>query len=119
VPSVRNIKRPPEGGLIHFTLFKVGYRECACDHRPDHLHTQDLFNGIEQAPLPRIFTVAPLEDPTSPEAELTAFGRGRYLLARSGAGNDIILLDTSNNPTGGISQAVGVLEPQLNTASTG
>jgi hypothetical protein len=106
-----------------------------------------IFNGIETAPLPPIFTLAPLEDPTSPETELTAYGkrvgtifapsitavqnaalmsdayRAEYELNTDGSYslnparvNDIILQDASGNPTGEISQAVGVLAPQLNKA---
>jgi hypothetical protein len=106
-----------------------------------------VFNGVEPAPLPPIFTYAPMEDPTSPDTELTAYGKevgnffassitaaeyaalmndayraeyisnpdGTYSIDPNRAG-DIALLDASGNPTGVISEAQGVLAPQLEKA---
>jgi hypothetical protein len=34
-----------------------------------------VFHGVEPAPLPPIFTLAPMEDPTSPDTRLTAYGK--------------------------------------------
>lgn len=106
-----------------------------------------IYNGVELAPLPPIFTQAPFEDPTSPDTRLTAIGklvgdlftphitaaqyaalqtdafRAEYSLNPDGsytllptAASDVVLEDASGNPTGAISQAQGVLAPQLNTA---
>jgi hypothetical protein len=104
------------------------------------------YNGVEAAPLPPVFTLAPEEEATSPDTELTAWGmqvgqylaspitaaqyaalstayQGEYLLDPDGTYSlnptcltDVLVVDSSNNPTGEISKAQGVLAPQLNTS---
>lgn len=103
------------------------------------------FYGIETAPLPPIFTLAPMEESTSPDTELTAWGmqvgqylastitatqytalsvayQGEYLLNPDGTYSlnptcltDVLLVDKNNNPTGEISKAQGILAPLLNS----